>query len=127
MGEHVSDNFFCVRALTIQKHSGAFASFVRLLEDVLRPLAAFFRVTGHNYRRYNYLGEWHSHPSFALKPSQPDIQTMRDIVDDPAVGANFVVLLIVKLDSTGALRGAPFVFPVGRAHYLATLEIEHEH
>jgi hypothetical protein len=69
---------------------------VRLIEYILQPLEAFFRSTNHDYKRFNYLGEWHSHHSFELIPSREDHLTMMQIANDPAVGANFVVLLIVK-------------------------------
>ena len=124
MGEHVGDEVFRVKEITVQRHGGAFASFIRFVQDIVQPLARFFQATGHNYLRYNYLGEWHSHPSFALSPSRTDVQTMREIVDDASVGANFAILLIVKLNDRGELQAAPFVFPAGRAHYPGTIEVE---
>lgn len=124
MGEHVGPDTFRVRSLTIQDHSGAFASFVRFLEQIVQPLAAFFKSTNHEYRRYNYLGEWHSHPSFALVPSRTDIASMREIVEDPKVGAMFAVLLIVKRTAAGRLEGAVTVFPAGRSQYAGEIVFE---
>lgn len=98
MGEHVADREFVVRELTIQSDGGSFAFFVRAIRSILAPLEQFFRRTGNDYRRFNYLGEWHSHPSFECTPSNRDIQTMRDLVCDERVGANFVVLIILRLD-----------------------------
>ena len=124
MGEHVAAHTFRVKSLTVQDQGGAFASFVRFLEHIVQPLAAFFKSTNHDYRRFNYLGEWHSHPSFALVPSRADIASMREIVDDPKVGATFAVLLIVKRTPAGTLDAALSVFPAGRGHYSGEIALE---
>ena len=102
MAEHVGPNRFAVMDLTVHKR-GAVASFIRLIEEALGRLQAFFSSTGNQYSKSNYIGEWHSHPMFAPEPSPTDDISMHQIADDPKVGANFVVLLIVKLDSSGAL------------------------
>lgn len=102
MGEHVGPNLFIVREMTAHRR-GAFASFVRRIEDAIGRLRAFFQQTGHDYTRFNYLGEWHSHPSFAPYPSRTDDLSMLQIVQDEAVGANFAVLLIAKLGLEGVL------------------------
>lgn len=102
MGEHAGPNIFIVREITVHRR-GAFASFVRRIEDAIGSLRAFFRETGHDYTRFNYIGEWHSHPSFAPYPSRTDDLSMLQIVQDETVGANFVVLLITKLGSEGEL------------------------
>lgn len=102
MGEHTGPNLFVVREMTVHRR-GAFASFVRKIEDAIGRLRAFFQQTGNDYTRFNYLGEWHSHPSFAPYPSRTDDLSMLQIVQDEAVGANFVVLLIAKLGSEGEL------------------------
>ncbi len=102
MGEHVGPNLFIVREMTVHRR-GAFASFVRRIEDAMGRLRAFFQQTGHDYTRFNYLGEWHSHPSFAPYPSRTDDLSMLQIVQDEEVGANFAVLLIAKLELEGGL------------------------
>lgn len=102
MGEHAGPNLFIVREITVHRR-GAFATFVRRIEDALGRLRLFFRSTGYDYARFNYIGEWHSHPSFAPYPSKTDDMSMLQIVQDETVGANFVVLLIAKLGSEGEL------------------------
>ena len=59
MGECLAPGRFRVVDLTIQRRGGRFASFVRRLGDALSALARFFRNTGDDYTRFNYLGEWH--------------------------------------------------------------------
>lgn len=102
MGEHAGPNLFVVQEMTVHRR-GAFASFMRRIEDAIGRLRAFFQETGHDYTRFNYLGEWHSHPSFPPYPSRTDDLSMLQIVQDKAVGANFAVLLIVKLGIEGEL------------------------
>ena len=110
MGEHVAADTFRLKDITIQRKGGTFAAFVRLVEGILGPLQAFFRATKHDYSRFNYLGEWHSHHSFALRPSARDHITMCDVVDDPQLGANFVVLLLAKLNEDNRLECSVTVY-----------------
>ena len=102
MGEHIGADTFSVVDVTIHRR-GSIASFVRKIEDALGFLRAFFYRTNHDYTKFNYVGEWHSHPCFAPEPSPKDDSSMREIVGDAAIGANFAVLLIVKLNADGVL------------------------
>ena len=116
MAEHVAPNRFEVKDITVHKR-GTMASFIRRIEEALSRLQAFFTNTGNQYSKFNYIGEWHSHPIFAAEPSRTDDISMHQIADDPKVGANFVVLLIVKLDSYGALvAGVHTYLPGGVKH-----------
>jgi len=110
MGQHVGFDTFRVKGITIQRKGGTFAAFVRIVADILAPLRAFFDSTRHQYKKFNYLGEWHSHHSFALSPSDRDHTTMYSMVMDPELGANFVVLLLVKLDENSDLQGNVTVY-----------------
>ncbi len=109
MGEHVGHNRFAVRTLTVQG-GGTFASFVRGTKAALRAVKEFLLRSNHEYTRFNYLGEWHSHPSFSVQPSSTDHRAMLDIVTNSSVGANFVVLLIFKLTSLGVLKGSAHTY-----------------
>ena len=102
MGEHAGPDLFIIRDMTVHRR-GALASFVRRIEDAIGRLRNFFQQTGHDYTRFNYLGEWHSHPSFSPYPSKTDDLSMLQIVQDETVGANFAALLIAKLGAEGDL------------------------
>lgn len=116
MAEHTGANFFTVREITIHRR-GALASFVRHLREAIGGIRLFFRTTGYEYTRFNYLGEWHSHPMFSTEPSSTDDASMREIVSDTAVGATFVVLLVLKLDSSMKLTGTAHTYlPDGSKH-----------
>lgn len=104
MGEHIGFNEFKVTNVTVHRRGGI-ASFVRYIEDAIGKLRFFFRQTEYDYQRFNYLGEWHSHPLFEPIPSIKDDESMLEIVQDDSIGANFAVLLILKLDSAGQLVG----------------------
>jgi hypothetical protein len=104
-GEHVADDEFRVVEATIAG-MGSFARFLRRVAEGLADLERFFNRTRRDYERFNYLGEWHSHPSFPLHPSGPDDAAMFEIVNDPATGARFAVSIIVKLGDAGLQANA---------------------
>lgn len=109
MGEYLAENTFRIYDITAQLQGGSWMSFVRQLpKSVKRVFNQFFQKTNYEYTRYNYLGEWHSHPSFELSPSSRDIETMLEIVNDKTVGANFAILLIVKFEK--GLKGDVTLF-----------------
>src|SRR5262245_2536321 len=74
MGEHIGDDAFRVADMTVQRSGGSQTCFVRRPHEHKRALDRFFERTGGDYARFNYLGEWHSHPSFAPVPSGTDLR-----------------------------------------------------
>lgn len=124
MGEHLGDDDYRIIDLSVQRAGGTAVCFIRHPKKHRTQLDLFFERTGHNYTRFNYLGEWHSHPSFPTAPSGPDLRTMQALARDPAVGANFLVLLIVRLESDASLRSSTTVFRADRASSPADLIIE---
>lgn len=96
MGEQIAPGHFKVVDLSIDSQTGGRAHFVRDPEAHAEALAAFFHETGHQYDRFNYLGEWHSHPRFSVNPSTQDVDSMIDLVQGER-GIDFAVLLIVRL------------------------------
>ena len=96
MGEQIAPGHFRVVDLSIDSQTGGRAHFVRSAEAHAETLSAFFHKTDHQYDRFNYLGEWHSHPRFAVTPSTQDVTSMIDLVEGER-GIEFAVLLIVRL------------------------------
>ena len=109
MGEHAGPSEFKVTKITVQKRGGI-SSFIRVIEDAVGKLNNFFRQSNNDYSRFNYMGEWHSHPLFTPYPSSKDDSSMLEIVMDETVGANFVVLIIVKLTPDGGLIGTAHTY-----------------
>ena len=104
MGEHIEAEIYRVKDITLQRRSGSFTWFVRTIESIVAPLSRFFRDTGERFTKFNYLGEWHSHPNSPAVSSAIDRATMRDLLLDPKSTANFLVLIIVRLTATNYLE-----------------------
>jgi proteasome lid subunit RPN8/RPN11 len=121
MGEHVGHNHFVVRSVTVQASDG-FTWFVRGVTGAVTAVRKFLAAKGNDYRRFNYLGEWHSHPSFSVVPSGKDHDTMRNMAA-ATPGANFLVLLIFRLDGAALVGSAHTYLPDG-AVLRSTLELE---
>lgn len=99
MGEHVRDELFRLVELSVQRGGGTNACFIRHPQDHKAQLEKFFAQTGNDFSRFNYMGEWHSHPSFEPLPSDTDIRTMQSMVQDPDVNVNFLVLIVCRMAS----------------------------
>lgn len=108
-GEHLGDGRFLVKDLSVQR-DGTPCRFLRDPALHRRFMRRFHLLTGSDPERYNYLGEWHSHPSFLALPSGPDVRAMLSEIDDPEQVATFLVLLIVKLGGDGGLVGSTHAF-----------------
>lgn len=109
---HLSHNDFKVLEATIAgEYLGTFSRFVRGLASGLKRLAMFYEKHNFRYSKYNYLGDWHSHPNFALDPSVTDDKSMVDMLMDSKVGASFLVLLIVKISNKQLEAKAWAYFP----------------
>jgi integrative and conjugative element protein (TIGR02256 family) len=96
MAEQLAPGRFCVVDFSVDSITGSHSEFRRDPAKHRQTLDEFFRRTGHDFRRFNYLGEWHSHPSFSVRPSPADISTMAEIVEDEASEITFAALLIVR-------------------------------
>lgn len=108
-GEHLADGKFLVKNLSVQRN-GTATSFVRDPVQHRKFMRRFHLLTGHNTERFNYLGEWHSHPSFLALPSTPDLRTMQAEIEDREQTASFLVLLVIKLGHDGGLVGSTHAF-----------------
>jgi len=95
--EQLAPSNFKVIDFSFDPDSGSHSAFQRRPQSHQKALDEFFKRTGNNFQRFNYLGEWHSHPSFPALPSCEDIRTMSDIVEDPRSAITFAVLLVVRL------------------------------
>lgn len=124
LGEHMRDEVFRVVEISVQRGGGSRACFIRHPHEHQAQLEEFFARTSANYTRFNYLGEWHSHPSFPPLPSRDDLETMQSIVSDPSVGVNFLVLLIPKLAGRHAIQLTATAFRKGAQPMEVTVETE---
>ncbi len=81
------------------------------------------RYGGHA-TRFNYLGEWHSHPNVPAFPSVQDELTMRELLADQSGAVNFLVLAIVRLGVTRALEIGAFAYLTSGHKVLCKVEPE---
>lgn len=120
-GEQLAPSDFSATELTFQSRPGTFARFVVDLIQAARDAMRFFDRTNHQYTRFNYIGEWHSHPSFEVRPSGDDLTTMQSLVADRDFKGNFAILMITRLDGDRLICGAWLFDPAGREQHI-TLE-----
>jgi [CysO sulfur-carrier protein]-S-L-cysteine hydrolase len=95
--EQLAPGHFRITDFSIDPNAGSHTAFRRDPQLHGDALEEFFRRTDRDFTRFNYLGEWHSHPSFAVQPSTEDLVTMADIVEGRRSVITFAVLLIVRL------------------------------
>lgn len=114
MGEQIEPGSFRIVDISIDDQTGGRAHFVRSPEAHDDALDAFFSRTGNAYDRFNYLGEWHSHPRFPVTPSVQDANSMMELVHGER-GIDFAVLLIVRLDWWRKIASSCTLFRRGMA------------
>lgn len=124
-GEQLAPSDFLVTDLSFQRRPGTFARFVVDLVQAARDALKFFDRTEHRYTRFNYIGEWHSHPSFEVRPSATDVDSMRALVQDPEFQGYFSVLMIVRLDAPHITCGGWLFDPRGHSQAV-TIELLHD-
>jgi proteasome lid subunit RPN8/RPN11 len=124
-GEQLAVSNFLVTDLTFQRRPGTFARFVVDLVQAARDSLKFLDRTEHRYTRFNYIGEWHSHPSFEVRPSSTDVASMRGLVQDPEFRGNFAVLMIVRLDAPHVTCGGWLFDPPGHTQAV-TIDLLHD-
>lgn len=95
MAEQVKRGEFRIVDFSLDDFTGSTDQFVRSPEHHRVALNDFFSRTGNDYSRYNYLGEWHSHPNHAPFPSVTDVHSMQELLDEER-SIPFAILLIVK-------------------------------
>lgn len=98
MGEHLGESRFRIVDLSIQTSGGGKACFVRDPRKHEAFIKNFFERTGKDFTRFNYLGEWHSHPNHLPLPSRTDRDSMREIVEGSDSSPLFAILIIFRMD-----------------------------
>lgn len=95
MAEQVEAGHFRLVDFTIDQVTGGAAHFVRSVEHHHAALTGFYERTASDFGRFNYLGEWHSHPNHLPIPSSTDIASMQALVRGER-DISFAMLLIVR-------------------------------
>lgn len=95
MAEQIAAGHFRLVDFTVDEVVGSGAHFVRSVEHHHAALSGFYERTATDYGRFNYLGEWHSHPNHLPVPSSTDIASMQALVRGER-NIPFAMLLIVR-------------------------------
>ena len=103
-GEHVGNADFRIVEATLQERGGSDRKFRRKGGKARRDLKKISLRYDQDPKKFNYLGEWHSHPNTPVFPSLSDELTMKKLVADPKTIVNFLVLLINRLNVRGELE-----------------------
>lgn len=111
VGEHVAGNCFRLLDLSVQRRGGGHSHFTRDPLKAAQFVNQAILDAGGDPTRINYLGEWHSHPSFSASPSIVDVGQMQRIVEDPDEVAGFAVLIVVSGRPTGLELSATLFRP----------------
>lgn len=104
---------FRVVDFSVDPHSGKSDYFQRDPSTHGAVLQGFFERNAHDYGRFNYLGEWHSHPTFPVRPSLRDMKTMLHLVNGDE-GIDFALLVIVKLIEAKTMECSMTLFTRGQ-------------
>ena len=123
VGEHVAEAVFRIVDLSVQRSGGGVNCFVRHPAKHRRFMTRFFERTGQAYERFNYLGEWHSHPSFEARPSSVDLAQMQAIVEEGPQAPHFALLLILRLADRDQLEFGALAFTAGCAPTAVTVKL----
>lgn len=124
MGEDLGNQRFRIVEFSVDTYSGTRTNFRRDAEEHDRALSEFFEKTGSDYARFNYLGEWHSHPSFSVQPSLQDVHAMKDLVDGTG-GVNFAILFISRLKWCCRFDCSAHLFVQGHAPTIVDVALNH--
>lgn len=104
-GEQLAEGDFRIIEATRQRFGGGGPErFQRRGFQARSNLKSLYKQYGGDPSRFNYLGEWHSHPSASCHPSARDELTMDQLLADQAGAVNFLVLIIVRLEASEVLE-----------------------
>lgn len=93
---HKDNDLFEIEETYISQQKGTF-SFSNLIINCKYNLfeKRYYKKHRNNFKEHNYIGDWHSHPSFKLKPSNYDIEEVNSELINS--NANFLIQIIVKI------------------------------
>ena len=113
-GEQLSEGYFRIVEATLQSSRiGTGSRFCRDGVQARKLVTSLHRRYGGRAEKFNYLGEWHSHPDVPALPSRRDNMTMSRLVAQQAGAVNFLALVIVRISEVGVLE-------IGARAYLAS-------
>ena len=67
----------------------------------------YFKKRKYNYTKYNYLGDWHSHPTFDPSPSGYDLIQLRE--DFELSNAHFLISFVFRVEERKLVGSAVYI------------------
>jgi [CysO sulfur-carrier protein]-S-L-cysteine hydrolase len=112
VAEQTAPGKFELVGLTVDLEVGTRDRFDSLPEPHSQQMDRILLENSGRAGRVDYLGEWHSHPTFPPIPSQIDVAAMTDMVESN--GPSFAALVIVRLMADASIQATITTFKRGQ-------------
>nr|WP_255766530.1 Mov34/MPN/PAD-1 family protein [Nereida sp. MMG025] len=122
--EQLAPGKFELVGFTVDLAVGTYNRFASLPTTHGAQLDGILAANADRSGRVDYLGEWHSHPTFPPAPSEIDLAAMTKMVEES--GPSFATLLIVRLLGAAVLQATLTTFQRGLPPEQGQLIIDHD-
>ncbi|AZB56915.1 hypothetical protein EBL89_16455 [Cereibacter sphaeroides] len=112
VAEQIAPGEFELVGLTVDFEAGTRDRFDSFPETHSEQMDRILLENRGRTGRVDYLGEWHSHPTFPPIPSKTDLASMTDMVEHS--GPSFAALVIVRLIGNASIRATITTFQRGQ-------------
>ena len=112
VAEQIAPGEFELVGLTVDLEVGTHDRFDSLPEPHSDQMDRILLENSDRAGRVDYLGEWHSHPTFPPMPSNIDLASMTDMVENS--GPSFAALVIVRLMRNASIQATITTFQRGQ-------------
>lgn len=123
--EQLAPGVFELIGFTVDFEVGTHNRFASLPATHSEQLDKILNENAGRKGRIDYLGEWHSHPTFPPVPSDIDVAAMTKMVEDS--GPSFATLLIVRMLGAAVLEATITTFQRDMPSEHSQLIIDHDH
>lgn len=121
VAEQIAPGEFELVGLTVDLEVGTRDRFDSLPEPHSEQMDRILLENSGRAGRVDYLGEWHSHPTFPPIPSKMDLASMTDMVENS--GPSFGALVIVRLIGNASIEATITTFQRGQLPKVGRLMI----
>ena len=112
VAEQTAPGKFDLVGFTVDLEAGTRDRFDSLPELHSKQMDRILLANSDRAGRVDYLGEWHSHPTFPPMPSEIDLSSMSDMVEHS--GPSFAALVIVRLVGGASIQATITTFQRGQ-------------
>lgn len=112
VAEQIAPGEFELVGLTVDLEVGTRDRFDSLPESHSQQMDRILLENSGRAGRVDYLGEWHSHPTFPPIPSEIDVASMKHMVENS--GPSFAALVIVRLIGNASIQATISTFQRGQ-------------